>query len=105
MVEVPRPPPTAERKREYEKARKAWSALVPDPVAAMEEAAAKPLRFAINDGPKLYKGELWLRRKKRDGSRPEGKISRDVWRDPVTKQFAKIPARAKGKKKKPGREL
>lgn len=99
MVTVPRPPPTAERQREYDKNREAWMGIVPDPEAAMDNAVAKPLRFAINDGPTLYKGELWLRRKNRQGIRPEDKVSRDVWRDPITKRFAKIPLRAQRKKK------
>jgi hypothetical protein len=65
----------------------------------MERVHAEGLRFAASDEPKLYKGESWLKWKD-NGVRPEGRDSLDVWRDPVTKRFAKPPAWARKKKRK-----
>lgn len=90
MVTVPRPPPTAERQREYDKARGAYQGLIRDPEAAIEQALSEPLKFSE---PDEKKERIWHK---------DPGIWVIVWRLP-NGRFARNPYRNPKKKRAPSR--
>lgn len=89
MVTVPRPPPTAEQQRKYDKNREALLGIIPDPEAAMERAVAEPFRPTTDKGVPHSGWEDWPYPLRKNGTRKEGKYRRHVRREPGTNRFAK----------------
>ena len=101
MVTVPRPPPTAEQQRKYDKIHDAWMGIVPDPEASMARAVAEPLDVDHREGAPLPAlKENWKKRIRKDGTRPEGVEYVMVRRCPDTGQLTKGSRKTLGKNKK-----
>ncbi|HEY0979761.1 MAG TPA: hypothetical protein VGE23_02890 [Candidatus Paceibacterota bacterium] len=100
MVDGIKTVPTAERKREYEKARGAWQGLIPDPAALLERKTNEPLKLDAEGAPLPPLKENWQKRIRKDGTRPEGVEYVMVRRCKDTGRFAKGSRSVLGKKKK-----
>lgn len=100
MVDGIKTVPTAERKREYEKARGAWQALIPDPKALLERTLEEPLKLDTEGLPLPPNKENWKKRIRKDGTRPEGFDYVMVRRCSATGRFTKGSRNVLGKKKR-----